>query len=216
MRSPGGMVLKRTLDLSVGVIGVILAAPILSLAAIAIVLESGRPVVFADTRIGRGGARFKLHKLRTMVQRAREISPVVSTPTDDPRVTRVGRVLRLLSIDELPQLWNVLRGDMSIVGPRPEVPEYLSLWTPEEAETILSVRPGLTDWATLWVGDKGQRLKGFSDPEEVYRTSIKPVKTRLQIAYVQQSTCWDDLVIISRTAFREVLGRVFTAVRSRL
>jgi lipopolysaccharide/colanic/teichoic acid biosynthesis glycosyltransferase len=128
-----------------------------------------------------------------------------STANDDPRITRLGRFLRKYKLDELPQLINVLIGDMSLVGPRPEVPQYVALYDDRE-KAILSVRPGITDWASLWNHDEGTLLAGAADPEKVYLEQIRPQKIRLQLAYVAQRSFWTDLRILAQT-FRLLLLR---------
>jgi lipopolysaccharide/colanic/teichoic acid biosynthesis glycosyltransferase len=129
------------------------------------------------------------------------------TSDDDPRITRVGHWMRKYKLDELPQLLNVLRGDMSFVGPRPEVRQYVDIFTAEEKQ-ILSVRPGITDWATLWDSDEGAVLAGSPDPERIYLEKIRPQKIRLQLKYVRERNLWIDLKIILTTC-RLVLTRCF-------
>ena len=121
-----------------------------------------------------------------------------STADDDPRITRVGKFVRKFKLDELPQLINVLKGEMSIVGPRPEVQMYVDMFT-EEEKAILSVRPGITDWASIWNPDEGAILAGSSDPEKTYMEKIRPEKIRLQLKYVMERSFWNDLKIIAQT-----------------
>lgn len=125
-----------------------------------------------------------------------------STAADDIRLTRIGKFLRKYNLDEIPQLWNILKGDMNIVGPRPEVPQYVDLMSEEEREIILSIRPGLTDLATLENTDEGSRLKGSLDPEKTYLEDIRPEKIRLQVKYVQNKSLWLDIKIIYLTILR--------------
>jgi lipopolysaccharide/colanic/teichoic acid biosynthesis glycosyltransferase len=136
-------------------------------------------------------------KFRTMVQHAERLGGP-STASGDPRVTRTGRVLRKYKLDELPQLINVVKGDMSLVGPRPEVQQYVNLYTDEE-RAILTVRPGLTDWACLWNLDEGALLEGSPDPEKLYLEVIRPVKLELQLRYVRRHTLGTDIRILLRT-----------------
>ncbi len=136
-------------------------------------------------------------KFRTMVVNADQLGGP-STPEDDPRITRVGHFLRKCKLDELPQLINVLKGEMSVVGPRPEVPEYVGMLT-EDEKLILSVQPGMTDWASIWNADEGTVLAGSEDPERVYLERIRPEKIRLQLAYVRQRSLRVDLRIIGQT-----------------
>ena len=121
-----------------------------------------------------------------------------STADDDPRITKVGRLLRKYKLDELPQLINVLKGEMSFVGPRPEVQHYVDMFTDEE-KIILDVRPGITDWASLWNPDEGAILAGSSDPEKTYMEKIRPQKIKLQMKYVREQSFWSDLKIIFLT-----------------
>jgi lipopolysaccharide/colanic/teichoic acid biosynthesis glycosyltransferase len=124
-----------------------------------------------------------------------------STADDDMRITKVGRRLRKYKLDELPQLFNVLTGDMSLVGPRPEVEFYVRMFKPNE-EQILSVRPGMTDWASLWNSDEGAVLAGAEDPEKMYMELIRPEKLRLQLKYVRERSFWVDLSILVQTALK--------------
>ena len=145
MREPAG---KRPLDLVGGLVALVLSAPVLVVAALLVKLEDRGPVIYRQTRVGRGGSDFELLKLRTMVVGAEKLGAGYAVDRGDPRITRIGRVLRRLSIDELPQFWNVLRGDMSLVGPRPLPVAYLPRYTAEEARRH-DVRPGLTGWAQV-------------------------------------------------------------------
>ena len=121
-----------------------------------------------------------------------------STADDDPRITKVGKFVRKFKLDELPQLLNVLKGEMSFVGPRPEVQMYVDMFT-EEEKAILSVRPGITDWASIWNPDEGAILAGSPDPEKTYMETIRPEKIRLQLKYVRERSFWNDLKIIAQT-----------------
>jgi len=125
-----------------------------------------------------------------------------STSADDPRLTKVGKFLKKYQLDELPQLINVLKGEMSFVGPRPEVPFYVEMMTEEERKTILSVKPGMTDWASLWDFHEGEILKGSPDPDKTYQEKIRPEKIRLQMKYVRERTFLKDLVIILKTVIK--------------
>lgn len=190
--------MKRALDVLLSTIALVLLTPVFIVIAIVIKLDSRGPVFFRGVRVGRSFRLFRPYKYRTMVVNAQKISKVVSTPNDDPRITRVGRVLRRFNLDELPQFINVLKGEMSIVGPRPEVPEYVAMLT-EEGRAILSVRPGITDWATLWIRDKGEILARSTDPEKVYLETIRPQKLRLQLEYVDNQSLWVDCRIMFKT-----------------
>ena len=139
-----------------------------------------------------------MYKFRTMVIDADRLGGP-STPNDDPRLTRVGKALRGYKVDELPQLINVLRGDMSIVGPRPQVPEEVSLYSPEELQ-LLTVKPGITDWASLRFHNEGEILEGYADPDAAYANLIRPEKMRLALAYVRNGSIAEDVRIVLATA----------------
>jgi lipopolysaccharide/colanic/teichoic acid biosynthesis glycosyltransferase len=138
-----------------------------------------------------------MYKFRTMVTNADRVGGP-NTPDDDPRVTRTGRFLRRYKLDELPQLLNVLRGDMSFVGPRPQVPDEVAAYTPQERELLL-VRPGITDWASLRFSNEGEILAGHADPDRAYAELIRPEKMRLGLEYVHRGTFRDDLAILVKT-----------------
>jgi lipopolysaccharide/colanic/teichoic acid biosynthesis glycosyltransferase len=197
---------KRLFDIVVSVIALILVAPILGAVAVAIKLGSPGPVFFRQARIGLNGRSFQMYKFRTMAVGADRAGPS-STTADDPRVTSVGRVLRRLNLDELPQFVNVLKGDMSVVGPRPQVPWAVERYTPEE-RVILSVRPGITDWASLWVGDEGERLRDSTDPDRDYLEQIWPEKRRLQLEYIRSRSLAVDVVIVLKTIKSHLIDRL--------
>jgi len=197
---------KRLFDIVVSAVALVLVAPLLAAVAIAIRLGSAGPVFFRQTRIGLNGRPFQMYKFRTMIVGANRIGPS-STAADDPRITSIGRMLRRLNLDELPQFINVLKGDMSVVGPRPQVPWAVEHYTPEE-RAILSVRPGITDWASLWVGDEGERLRGSADPDRDYFEKIWPEKRRLQLEYVRSQSLAVDVVIVLRTIKSHILDRL--------
>jgi lipopolysaccharide/colanic/teichoic acid biosynthesis glycosyltransferase len=190
--------MKRIFDITLAAISVVGFSPLFLLISIAIKFDSpsGR-ILYRSQRAGRHGKAFRLLKFRTMVAEADKMGGP-STPDDDPRITRIGKPLRKYKLDELPQLWNILRGDMSFAGPRPEVPQYAALLKDEE-KLILSVRPGLTDWASLWNHDEGATLAGCDDPERTYLEEIRPKKLALQLEYVRKHTFTGDLIILLRT-----------------
>ena len=188
---------KRLIDVTVSSVTLVLLLPIFLLLAIVIKATSPGPVFYRGVRIGRGGKPFRVFKYRSMVVNAERIGGS-STSDDDLRITRVGRFLRKYKLDELPGLINVVPGDMSLVGPRPEVAHYVSMYT-EEEKVILTVRPGLTDWATLWNSDEGAVLEGSEDPERVYLERIRPIKIALQLKYVRDQSFWVDLQIFGQT-----------------
>ncbi len=172
-------------------------SPVLLFIAWRIKKENSGPVFYRGIRIGRYGKPFRIFKFRTMVPDA-ERRGGLSTADDDPRITRTGGFLRKYKIDELPQLINILKGDMSFVGPRPEVKHYVDMFT-EREKAILSVRPGITDWASLWNPDEGGVLAGSPDPERTYLEKIRPTKIDLQLRYVRERSFWIDLQIILKT-----------------
>lgn len=191
------MIVKRAFDVVAALLALLVLAPLLLIIAALIKIDSAGPVFYRGVRVGRFGRLFRIFKFRTMVADAeRRGGP--STPGDDPRITRIGRWLRRFNLDELPQFINVLKGEMSIVGPRPEVPQYVALFS-EDEKAILTVKPGITDWATLWIRNEGQRLAGSPDPERTYLEEIWPVKHRLALEYVRNRSLWVDLKIILLT-----------------
>jgi lipopolysaccharide/colanic/teichoic acid biosynthesis glycosyltransferase len=189
--------LKRTLDFLCSLFGLLLLSPALVIVALLIKRGDEGPVFYRGLRVGRWGRPFRIYKFRTMVLNAEKIGGP-STSDDDPRITRVGRFLRKYKLDELPQLINVLKGEMSIVGPRPEVQQYVDMYT-EEERVILSVRPGITDWASVWNSEEGAILAGSPDPEKTYLEKIRPEKIRLQLEYVRKRSFWIDIGIVFQT-----------------
>jgi lipopolysaccharide/colanic/teichoic acid biosynthesis glycosyltransferase len=190
---------KRTFDVTMSVAALLLLSPVLLSIAVWVKLDSKGSVLYSGERIGRFGKPFRMRKFRTMVANAEAIGGP-NTPQDDPRITRLGHFLRRHKLDELPQFINVLNGTMSIVGPRPEVPQYVELFSDEEREVLLSVRPGITDLATLWNSDESSLLEGSEDPEKMYFEQIWPEKHRLQLEYVRNRSLWLDIKIILLTA----------------
>lgn len=159
--------------------------------------EDGGPILYAGKRTGRYGIPFRMFKYRTMVVNADQIGGA-STANDDPRITAIGKKLRKYKLDELPQLLNVIKGDMSLVGPRPEVKYYTDQFDYSEKK-ILNVRPGITDWASIWNTDEGAILEGAADPDKAYEELIRPTKIKLQLKYVQKQSLRNDLIIIIET-----------------
>jgi lipopolysaccharide/colanic/teichoic acid biosynthesis glycosyltransferase len=188
---------KRFTDVVLALIGLTLAGPVLAFVAVRIRLEDGGPVFYRGVRVGRGGRPFRMFKFRTMVLNADQVGGP-SAADGDPRITRIGSWLRRRKLDELPQFINVLIGDMSFVGPRPEVPHYVNMYT-EQERAILSVRPGITDFATLWNANEGEVLAGSADPERTYMEEIRPEKLRLQLEYVRRRSFFTDLSILWQT-----------------
>jgi len=187
--------MKRLFDFFVALTAVAVLSPLLMLIAILIKLEDHRgPVLYRGLRVGRFGKRFRLYKFRSMVVNAERIGGP-SASDDDPRITRLGKTLRKYKLDELPELINVLVGDMSLVGPRPEVQSEVDLYTDEE-RLLLAVRPGITDYASIEFHDEGEILKGAPDPHEAYRRLIRPGKIELGLRYVETRTFSTDLKIL--------------------
>lgn len=191
-------VAKRAFDIIAAATGLILLSPVLGVFALAIWLGDFRSPLYIARRVGRGGTTFQMVKLRSMAFGA-DRTGVDSTSADDQRITAVGRALRAYKIDELMQLWNVLVGDMSLVGPRPNVPREVALFTTVERE-ILAVRPGITDIASIVFADEGDILKGTSDPDLAYNQLIRPWKSRLALMYVHNQSVRLDIELTLLTA----------------
>jgi lipopolysaccharide/colanic/teichoic acid biosynthesis glycosyltransferase len=193
---------KRTFDLVTALLGLVLLSPLLLLVALLIKMDSKGPIFFRQERMGKGFHPFRIYKFRTMVHDApRRGGPI--TFGADPRITRLGRVLRRSKIDELPQLINVLRGEMSFVGPRPEVRPYVELFRDDYKE-ILQVLPGITDLASVQYRDEGEVLGRFADPEAAYVGHILPEKINLAKAYIRQSSLFFDITLLLKTLLRLV------------
>jgi len=196
---------KRVLDLALATLALVVLAPLLLAAMAWVRADSPGPALFRQERVGRGGRVFRIHKLRTMRADAPAAGPAITAHADE-RVTRAGRWLRRYRIDELPQLIDVLRGDMSLVGPRPEVPRFVALYPPELRERVLAVRPGITDPASLEFVDEAELLARSADPERAYVEAILPRKLRRQVEYAERATWWSDLAVMART-LRVLLAR---------
>lgn len=192
------MIGKRLLDVAIAGSALLVASPLLGALALAVKVDSPGPAFFVQQRVGRGKRPIRIAKLRTMVADAERRGPAVTT-AGDPRITRLGAFLRRTKLDELPQLWNVLRGDMSIVGPRPEVPRYVAAYPPEW-DRIFDVRPGLTDLASIVFRDEEQLLAAAGDRERAYSQVLLPMKIELALRTVEHSSVRHDLEIIARTA----------------
>jgi len=194
---------KRIFDLIAAALGVLVLAPVYIAIALAIKLTSPGPVFYRGVRTGLHGKPFRIYKFRTMVVDAEKIGGP-STGKDDPRITPVGGFLRRYKLDELPQLFNVISGEMSLVGPRPEVPQYTDEYQGEEL-LILTVRPGITDYASIKFSRLDEVL-GSEDPDRVYEEKVRPVKNALRIKYVKERSFWGDIALIFNTLFRIVRG----------
>jgi len=188
---------KRLFDLLLSALGLLLLAPLMLAIAAWIKLDSRGPVFFRQQRIGRFGVPFDIHKFRTMAHRDGD-GPLI-TVGDDDRITRAGTFLRRSKLDELPQLIDVLRGAMSVVGPRPEVPRYVAVYPAALRDKVLSVRPGITDLASIRYRDEGALLARAADPEREYREVVLPAKLRLAAEYVDQASLATDLRLIGLT-----------------
>lgn len=188
--------LKRLFDLVVSLIGLIFFSPLLLYVAIQIKKDGG-PVFYRGVRVGLNGKDFRIFKFRSMVVDAEKLG-ASSTSDDDDRITPIGKTLRTYKLDELPQLFNVLLGDMSFVGPRPQVRWATELYSKDE-KIILSVRPGITDYASIMFHNEGEILKGSKNPDQDYLTKIHPVKTTLAVKYVKNNSFFGDLIIILKT-----------------
>lgn len=192
---------KRLFDLLVSGLGLLLLAPLLLAVALAIKLDTPGPVFFRQVRVGRHGVEFRIHKFRTMAHRdsAAEARTAQLTVGADPRITRVGAWLRRTKLDELAQLIDVCTGRMSLVGPRPEVPRYVALYPPALRDKVLSVRPGITDPASLAYRNESALLARAADPEREYVEVLLPAKLQLSARYVDEASVWGDLRVIGAT-----------------
>lgn len=187
---------KRAFDICCAALGLALLAPLLLVLALWIKLDSPGPVLFRQQRVGRQGRPFLIHKFRTM--RVDNAGPQITVGAD-PRITRSGAWLRRYKLDELPQLWDVLRGAMSLVGPRPEVPKYVALYPEDLRRLVLSVRPGITDPASLRYRNESERLAAAADPEREYIEVVMPAKLALAADYVREASLGGDLRLILST-----------------
>lgn len=192
--------MKRSLDLIAALLGLIVLSPLLLIVALAVKLTSRGPVFFCQERVGRGFRKFRIVKFRTMVRDAPRLGGQL-TAGRDPRITLLGRFLRKTKTDELPQLFNVLVGDMSLVGPRPEVPRYVERFR-ADYEELLRVRPGITDLASLKYRNESELLAQAANPEDAYVTQVLPDKIALGHQYIRQASLWLDLKLIAKTVLR--------------
>jgi lipopolysaccharide/colanic/teichoic acid biosynthesis glycosyltransferase len=200
--------MKRACDIVLSIIGLILLSPVFLIIAALIKLDSPGPVFYRGIRVGRYGRPFRIYKFRSMLANADQ-SGVDSTNSTDLRVTRIGRFIRRFKLDEFSQLINVLTGDMSIVGPRPEVQKFVDMYT-EEERAILTLRPGITDWSSIRFHNEGEIIEqsGMADPDEAYIQLIRPEKLRLQLIYVREHDLGTD--------FKIMLATLLTVVATRL
>lgn len=198
---------KRALDIVGAGAAVVALLPLLPLVALAIRLDSRGPIFYPAPRVGLGGRRFRMWKFRTMVAHADNLPGAINVSDQDYRVTAVGLLLRRYKVNELPQFFNVLVGDMSLVGPRPEVEHYVRQFNDEERE-ILTVRPGLIDWATLRFSDMGALLATSDDPDGFYETVVRPRILRAQLEYVRTRSLGQDLRILGTGVWQLLLAPI--------
>ncbi len=195
--------MKRAFDLLFTIPGLLILLPVFVMIAIWIKIDSPGSVFYRQKRVGKGGKYFKIYKFRTMIANADQIGPAI-TVGDDPRITKAGRVLREYKLDELPQLINVLKGEMSLVGPRPEVPYYVDMYTVEQSR-VLNLLPGITDPASIKYKNENKILAAISDkvggvdPEMVYISEIMPEKIRINLEYAARANVLSDFMVIVRT-----------------
>lgn len=195
---------KRPIEFIIAAALLLVLSPVLIVISLAIFIGDGHGVFYRGKRVGRDDSEFDMLKFRTMRVNADKLGPS-STSNDDPRITRVGRALRGTKLDELPQLWNVVKGEMSLVGPRPQVRWAVDLYT-EDERRLLTVRPGITDYASLAFRDEGQILAGSSDPDRDYLKLIAPGKIQLGLHYVDDLSFVTDVRIVVAT-ISAILGK---------
>jgi lipopolysaccharide/colanic/teichoic acid biosynthesis glycosyltransferase len=196
---------KRIFDLFFSIPGLVILSPLFVVMALAVKLGPSGPVFHRSKRVGRHGRTFRLLKFRTMERDAQRQGPKI-TVDGDPRITKIGAIMRRLKIDELPQLINVVRGQMSLVGPRPEDPEYVALYTPEQRK-VLDLMPGITDPASIKYALESELLGSSADPLEDYVNDVMPDKIRMNLEYASRATVWND--------FETILKTIFTLSKSR-
>lgn len=189
--------LKRSVDIVFSLTGLIFLSPVFLIIAIWIKMDSKGPVFYKQIRVGKNGRNFLLYKFRSMMVDA-DKKGLLTVGEGDSRITKSGKFIRKFKLDELPQLINVLSGDMSIVGPRPEVPKYVALYN-EEQQKVLNVRPGISDWASIRFRDENKLLAEAEDSENFYITEVMPEKLRMNLEYVRKNNLWTDIKIIFMT-----------------
>lgn len=200
--------MKRAFDVFISIVLLIILLPFVLFLAVAIKIETTGPVFYRGVRVGRLGKTFKIYKFRSMVQNAEQLGST-STRANDMRITRCGKYIRKFKLDELSQLINVLKGDMSIVGPRPEVQKFVDMYTEEEME-ILKLRPGITDWSSIKFHNEPEIIEesGIKDADEAYAKLIRPEKLKLQLKYVRERNMWVDIKIIISTILTIISTRL--------
>lgn len=200
--------MKRAFDIIFSLCGLLALSPVLAAVALLIKKEDGGSVFYCGLRVGLNGKPFRIFKFRSMKLDA-EKTGAASTGNADSRVTKTGKIIRKFKLDELSQLINVLKGDMSVVGPRPEVQKFVDIYT-EEEKLILTVRPGITDWSSIRFHNEGEIIEqsGIADPDEAYAKLIRPEKLRLQLKYVREHNIWIDMRIMFATVATLISTRV--------
>lgn len=193
-------VLKRIFDFSASFLGIVILSPLFFVVSILILITSKGGIFFIQERVGKNGKTFKILKFRSMVTDAEKKGMQITTDQDN-RITKIGKIIRKTKIDELPQLFNVLAGNMSFVGPRPEVPKYVELYT-EEQRKVLSVKPGITDLASIEFRNENDMLKEQEDPEKKYIEEIMPAKLELNLKYLEKKSFFYDIKLIFKTLWR--------------
>ncbi len=192
------MFYKRLFDLFFVIPGLLVLLPVLVIIAFLIKIKDGGNVLFKQVRVGKNGKHFKVLKFRTMVINAEKLGDKITTG-NDPRITPIGAILRKYKLDELPQLINVLKGEMSLVGPRPEVPEYVDFYPEETRKIVLSVPPGMTDKASIEFVNENELLSGSKDPVGEYKNKVLPIKLAYNVDYVKERSLWLDFSLIFKT-----------------
>lgn len=190
---------KRIFDFVVSTIGIIILSPLLLIVSFLIYFDDGKPIFFRQTRVGYKGKEFRIWKFRTMVNNAEEIGGQI-TLDQDPRITKLGHALRRTKIDELPQLFNVWLGEMSFVGPRPEVPKYVAFYS-EDQRRVLELVPGITDPASIKYRDEDRLIKDQEDTDDIYVSVIMPDKIKINLEYAEKANLLTDIGIIFKTLF---------------
>ena len=198
------MLVKRLFDVTISLLGLIMLAPLLIIIAFLVKTGSRGPVLFRQKRVGQFGVCFQVLKFRTMVVGAEKLGPKISA-VKDKRITRIGSILRQLKLDELPQLVNVLVGQMSLVGPRPEVPKYVALFR-QDYEEILKIKPGITDFASLEYRNEGDLLELSDDPDHTYVSEILPAKIIQYKRYIRERSLIVDVKVIVATIWSALFG----------
>jgi len=192
--------IKRLFDIVFSLIGIIILLPVFFIISVLIIIDSGGGIFYLQIRVGKNNKDFKLFKFRTM-KTGSEKKGLLTVGNKDSRITRAGLWLRNYKLDELPQLFNVLAGDMSLVGPRPEVRKYVELYSPEQMK-VLSVKPGITDNASIEYADENELLSAHSEPEKFYISEVMPAKLHINLKYIANQSLAEDFKIILKTFFR--------------